>query len=238
MLPQSYLWLQRTNHCTLNTQGYATNCIFTTGHSPNPSQGEWIATHWAPAHWGLSSAVLTPDPIAFNINQLAHNWCFSAVCWLLFPTAHTFRISSPQRCSQLPRTVCDTKVGSQQRFTISHRCLSAWEHSDISQAASALRYHYVPSLQLLLVFFFFWVYPCHRERWGGFPHSHYPNNILSFALEEKQQHPEAHRAIFSCSVALTPAWLWNSNGLEMHSEYRDANKHTKSLPRILQRDLS
>lgn len=43
---------------------------------------------------------------------------------------------------------------------------------------------------------------------------------------------------FSCSVALTPAWLWNSNGLEMHSEYRDANKHTKSLPRILQRDLS
>lgn len=87
-------------------------------------------------------------------------------------------------------------------------------------------------------FFFFWVYPCHRERWGGFPHSHYPNNILSFALEEKQQHPEAHRAIFSCSVALTPAWLWNSNGLEMHSEYRDANKHTKSLPRILQRDLS
>lgn len=87
-------------------------------------------------------------------------------------------------------------------------------------------------------FFFFWVYPCHRERWGGFPHSHYPNNILSFALEEKQQHPEAHRAIFSCSVALTPAWLWKSNGLEMHSEYRDANKHTKSLPRILQRDLS
>lgn len=238
MLPQSYLWLQCTNHCTLNTQGYATNCIFTTGHSPNPSQGEWIASHWAPAHWGLSSAVLTPDPIAFNVNQLAHNWCFSAVCWLLFPTAHTFRISSPQRCSQLPRTVCDTKVGSQQKvhdFTPLPLCLGAQWYFTGSISFE------VPLCALfaaLAVFFFFLVYPCHRERWGGFPHSHYPNNILSFALEEKQQHPEAHRAIFSCSVALTPAWLWNSNGLEMHSEYRDANKHTKSLPRILQRDLS
>lgn len=187
MLPQSYLWLQRTNHCTLNTQGYATNCMFTTGHSPSPSQGEWIATHWAPAHWGLSSAVLTPDPIAFNINQLAHNWCFSAVCWLLFPTAHTFRISSPQRCSQLPRTVCDTKVGSQQRFTISHRCLSAWEHSDISQAASALRYHYVPSLQLLLVFFFLSV-PMPQGKMGRFS---------SFPLSK--QHP------FFCSGGETTA---------------------------------
>lgn len=172
----------------LNTQGYATNCIFTTGHSPNPSQGEWIATHWAPAHWGLSSAVLTPDPIAFNVNQLAHNWCFSAVCWLLFPTAHTFRISSPQRCSQLPRTVCDTKVGSQQRFMISHRCLSAWEHSDISQAASALRYHYVPSLQLLLRFFFFLGVPMPQGKMGRFS---------SFPLSK--QHP------FFCSGGETTA---------------------------------
>lgn len=237
MLPQSYLWLQRTNHCTLNTQGYATNCIFTTGHSPNPSQGEWIATHWAPAHWGLSSAVLTPDPIAFNVNQLAHNWCFSAVCWLLFPTAHTFRISSPQRCSQLPRTVCDTKVGSQQRFTISHRCLSAWEHSDISQAASALRYHYVPSLQLLLVFFFGCTHATGKD--GAvflIPTIQTTSFLLLWRRNNSiQKHIEP---FFSCSVALTPAWLWNSNGLEMHSEYRDANKHTKSLPRILQRDLS
>lgn len=160
--------------------------------------------------------MLTPDPIAFNINQLAHNWCFSAVCWLLFPIAHTFRISSPQRCSQLLRTVCDMKVGSQQRFTISHCCLSAWEHSDILQAASAFRHHYVPSLQLLLSFFGC-TYAMGKDG-AVFLIPSIQTNIPSFALKEKQQHPEAHRAIFSCSVALTPVQLWNSNELEMSIE--------------------
>lgn len=73
-----------------------------------------------------------------------------------------------------------------------------------------------PSLQLLLGFF-----GCTHamEKDGAvFLIPSIQTNILSFALEERQQHPEAHRAIFSRSLALTPAQLRNSNELEMSIE--------------------